>query len=52
MITAVEMTQQEQLLPMCYLPCEGLKAQCQPEIKESKREWKEKRNVFDFMENL
>ena len=52
MITAVEITQQEQLLPMCYLPCEDIEAQCQPEIEDSEREPKEERNVFDFMENL
>lgn len=31
---------------------EDILAHCQPEIKDNASEWEEKRNAFDFMENL
>ena len=48
----IEIRQQEQLLAICNLPSEDIRAQCQPEIEASESEWEDERNALDFMENL
>ena len=48
MITAAEITQQEQLLAIRNLLREDIEAQRQPEIEDSESKEEEERIVFDF----